>query len=50
MRVLLHSFYEEPEALRSNQAIANYLATLAAVEGLDIAAAMGSLHVGEIGD
>jgi hypothetical protein len=47
--VLFDSFFDEPEALSSNQAIVNYLATLAAVEGLEIAGAVGSLNVGEIG-
>lgn len=42
VRVLLDSFFDEPEALRSNQATVEYLATLAEAEGLDIAGATGN--------
>ena len=42
MRVLLDSFFDEPEALRSNQATVDYLETVANAEGLDL--------VGEVGN
>jgi hypothetical protein len=40
--VLLDSFFDEPEALRSNQATVEYLETVANAEGLDIAGAVGN--------
>jgi phosphatidylserine/phosphatidylglycerophosphate/cardiolipin synthase-like enzyme len=42
VRVLLDSFFDEPEALRSNQATVEYLAAIAAAEGLDIVGATGN--------
>jgi cardiolipin synthase A/B len=42
VRLLLDSFFDEPEALRSNQATVEYLAAIASAEGLDIAGAVGN--------
>ncbi len=42
VRVLLDSFFNKPDDLRSNQATAEYLNTIAAAEGLDLAAATGN--------
>lgn len=42
VRLLLDSFFDEPEANRSNQATVEYLATIASAEGLDIIAATGN--------
>jgi cardiolipin synthase A/B len=42
VRLLLDSFFDEPEALRSNQATVEYLATIAVAEGLDIMGAVGN--------
>jgi hypothetical protein len=42
VRVLLDSFFDEPEALRSNQATVEYLETVANAEGLDIVGAVGN--------
>jgi cardiolipin synthase len=42
VRVLLDSFFDDPEALRSNQATVEYLAMIAAAEGVDIAGAVGN--------
>ena len=42
VRVLLDSFFDDEDALRSNRATADYLNTLAANEGLDLQAATGN--------
>lgn len=42
VRVLLDSFFDDGEALRSNRATADYLNTLAATEGLDMQARTGN--------
>jgi phosphatidylserine/phosphatidylglycerophosphate/cardiolipin synthase-like enzyme len=42
VRVLLDSFFDEPEANRSNQATVEYLATIAATEGVDIVGVVGN--------
>ncbi len=42
VRLLLDGFFVEPEALRSNQATVEYLATVAAAEGIDIVGAVGN--------
>lgn len=42
VRILLDSFFDEPEALRSNRATVDYLAALSAAEGLDIIGAVGN--------
>jgi hypothetical protein len=42
VRLLLDSYFDETEALRSNQATVEYLATIAAAEGLDIVGAVGN--------
>jgi phosphatidylserine/phosphatidylglycerophosphate/cardiolipin synthase-like enzyme len=42
VRVLLDSFFDEPEALRSNRATVDYLNLLAAGEGLDLQARIGN--------
>jgi hypothetical protein len=39
---LLDSFFDEPEALRSNQATVEYLAAIATAEGADIMGAVGN--------
>jgi phosphatidylserine/phosphatidylglycerophosphate/cardiolipin synthase-like enzyme len=42
VRLLLDSYFDEPEALRSNQATVEYLAAVATTEGLDIIGAVGN--------
>jgi phosphatidylserine/phosphatidylglycerophosphate/cardiolipin synthase-like enzyme len=42
VRLLLDGFFDEGEALRSNQATADYLAEVAAAEHINIAAAVGN--------
>jgi phosphatidylserine/phosphatidylglycerophosphate/cardiolipin synthase-like enzyme len=42
VRVLLDSFFDDEEALRSNRATVEYLNTLAATEGLDLEARTGN--------
>jgi phosphatidylserine/phosphatidylglycerophosphate/cardiolipin synthase-like enzyme len=42
VRLLLDSFFDDSEALRSNQATVEYLATIAAAEGIDIMGAVGN--------
>ncbi len=42
VRVLLDGLFDEPEALRSNHATAQYLATVATAEGLDLVGAVGN--------
>ena len=42
MRVLLDSFFDVEEATRSNRATVEYLATVAATEGIDIMGAVGN--------
>lgn len=42
VRVLLDSFFDEPAAHRSNRATVEYLAAIAAAEGLDIVGAVGN--------
>jgi hypothetical protein len=42
VRLLLDSFFDEPEALRSNQATVEYLAAVAAAEGIDMVGATGN--------
>jgi hypothetical protein len=42
VRLLLDSFFDEPEANRSNQSTVEYLATVAAAEGIDIVGAVGN--------
>lgn len=42
VRVLLDSFFDEPEALRANRATVDYLNLIAQTEGLDMIAATGN--------
>ena len=42
VRLLLDSLFDDPEALRSNQATVEYLETVATAEGLDIIGAVGN--------
>jgi hypothetical protein len=42
VRVLLDSFFDEPEALRSNHATVDYLNLIAQTEGHDLVAATGN--------
>jgi cardiolipin synthase A/B len=42
VRLLLDGFFDEPEELRSNQATVEYLATIAAAEGVDIVGTVGN--------
>ncbi len=42
VRLLLDSFFDDAEALRSNQATAEYLEAVAAAEGLDLVEATGN--------
>ena len=42
LQLLIGSFFDEPEANRSNQATVEYLATIAAAEGIDIVGAVGN--------
>jgi cardiolipin synthase A/B len=42
VRLLLDSFFDEPEANRSNQATVEYLAAIAGAEGIDIVGAVGN--------
>jgi cardiolipin synthase len=42
VRILLDSYFDKTEALRSNQATVEYLAAIAAAEGIDIAGAVGN--------
>lgn len=42
VRVLLDSFFDKPDDLRSNQATVDYLNAIAASEGLNLAAAVGN--------
>jgi phosphatidylserine/phosphatidylglycerophosphate/cardiolipin synthase-like enzyme len=42
VRLLLDSFFDEGEALRSNQATVEYLRNLASAEGLDLEARLGN--------
>lgn len=42
VRILLDSFFDEPEAIRSNRATVDYVRTLAKAEGLDIDARTGN--------
>ncbi|MEZ4860929.1 MAG: phospholipase D-like domain-containing protein [Caldilineaceae bacterium] len=48
IQVLLDSFFDEPEALRSNQATVVYLQELAAAEGLALEARVGNPTLGGI--
>lgn len=48
VRLLLDSFFDDPEALRSNRATVEYMRTLAEVEGLDIDARTGNPTLGGI--
>jgi phosphatidylserine/phosphatidylglycerophosphate/cardiolipin synthase-like enzyme len=48
VRLLLDGFFDEGEALRSNQATANYLAEIAAAEGINIEAKVGNPTAGGI--
>lgn len=48
VRLLLDSFFDEPEALRSNRATVDYVRTLAQAEGLDIEARTGNPTLGGI--
>lgn len=42
VRLLLDSFFDVPEANRSNQATVEYLAAIAAAEGIDIVGGVGN--------
>ena len=42
VRLLLDSLFDDPEALRSNQATVEYLETVATAEGLDLVGAVGN--------
>jgi cardiolipin synthase len=42
VRLLLDSFFDEPEELRSNRATVDYVNAIAATEGLDLAARLGN--------
>lgn len=48
VRLLLDSFFDEPEALRSNRATVDYVRSVAAAEGLDLAARLGNPTAGGI--
>lgn len=48
VRILLDSFFDEPEDLRSNRAAAAYAAAVAAAEGLDLAARVANPTLGGI--
>lgn len=48
VRLLLDSFFDEPEALRSNRATVEYVRTLAQAEGLDLDARTGNPTLGGI--
>lgn len=48
VRLLLDSFFDEPEALRSNRATVEYIRTLAQAEGLDMDARTGNPTLGGI--
>ncbi len=48
IRLLLDSFFDEPEALRSNRATVDYVRALAAAEGLDLDARVGNPTLGGI--
>ncbi|MCX6044068.1 MAG: phospholipase D-like domain-containing protein [Chloroflexi bacterium] len=48
VRLLLDSFFDEPETLRSNRATVDYIRTLAAAEKLDIEAKVGNPTLGGI--
>jgi phosphatidylserine/phosphatidylglycerophosphate/cardiolipin synthase-like enzyme len=48
VRLILDSFFDEPDGLRSNQATVEYLHTVANREGLDLAARLGNPTAGGI--
>ncbi|MBX3013014.1 MAG: hypothetical protein KF832_15970 [Caldilineaceae bacterium] len=48
VRLLLDSFFDDPEALRSNRATVDYIRALATAEGLDIDARTGNPTLGGI--
>lgn len=48
VRILLDSFFDEPEAIRSNRATVDYVRALAKAEGLDIDARTGNPTLGGI--
>lgn len=48
VRILLDSFFDEPEAIRSNRATVDYVRALAKAEGLDIDARTGNPTMGGI--
>jgi len=48
VRLLLDSFFDEPEALRSNRATVDYVRALATAEGLEIEARVGNPTLGGI--
>lgn len=48
VRLLLDSFFDEPEALRSNRATVDYIHALATTEGLDLEARTGNPTLGGI--
>ncbi len=48
VRLLLDSYFDEPEDLRSNRATVDYLQALAAAEGFDLSARVGNPTLGGI--
>jgi cardiolipin synthase len=48
VRILLDSYFDEPEELRSNRATVDYVAAVAAAEGLDVAARRANPTLGGI--
>jgi len=48
VRLLLDSFFDEPDALRSNRATVDYVQNLATTEGLDLEARLGNPTLGGI--
>jgi phosphatidylserine/phosphatidylglycerophosphate/cardiolipin synthase-like enzyme len=48
VRLLLDSYFDDPEQLRSNQATVDYVRTIAAAEGLDLEARTGNPTAGGI--
>lgn len=48
VRLLLDSFFDEPEALRSNRATVDYVNAVASAEGVDLAARLGNPTAGGI--
>lgn len=48
VRLLLDSFFDEPDGLRSNRTTVDYIASVAAAEGIDIEARLGNPTLGGI--